>query len=232
MIGQWCVPASVTAGAHDDTGAVPRRQHRGRRRAFITRGSTRRARGRDPRHVLRSTSGFRPECTRRICCADIARRSAAGDDHRALGHLHDLHRRSTGRPGPHVHQRHQSPAQHQLNLALINPQPGAYTVTPVAGSPAIEPVLESHLLPAANIRVRVVRSGSRRVLHYSLRAEPGQKVEFLERAADADTPIGKPTAGSHGSIVFTPQPNATHVRRQIVAQLYEERAPGAGAHRR
>jgi PKD repeat protein len=216
VIGQWCVPASVTAGhtapacLDNSTEAVDETTH-GAARAAIAAATH----GIGPQHLW-IPAGLHTE--------NLLMTSLTGVPQVTI----------TGPSGTYTTSTSPQPAgraptflsgiiapQHQLNLALINPKAGAYTVTPVAGSPPIEPVLEAHPLPAPNIRVHVVRSGSRRVLKYSLRPEPGQKVEFLERAADADTPIGKPTARSHGSIVFTPQPNATRRQRQIVAQLFE-----------
>jgi PKD repeat protein len=216
VIGQWCVPASVTAGhtapacLDDSTEAVDE----------TTRAAARAARaagthGTSPQHLW-IPSGMHTENLLLTSLTGVPQVTITGPSgtYTTSTSTQPAGQAPTFLSGT-------IPGQHQLNLVLINPKPGAYTVTPVAGSPAIEPVLESHPLPAANIHVRVVRSGSRRVLHYSLRAEPGQKVEFLERSADADTPIGKPTARSHGSIAFTPQTNATHLRRQIVAQLFE-----------
>ncbi len=216
VIGQWCVPASVTAGhtapacLDNSTETVDE----------TTRGAARAARaaathGAAPQHFW-IPAGIHSE--------NLLLTSLSGVPQVTITGPSGTYTTSTGSQpagqaptflsGP-------IPDQHQQNLVLINPKPGAYTITPVTGSPAIEPVLESHPLPAPDVRVRVTRSGSRRVLHYSLRAEPGQRMEFLERSSDSDTPIGKPTAQSQGSIVFTPQPNSTHLRHQIVAQLFE-----------
>lgn len=110
-------------------------------------------------------------------------------------------------------------AQHQVDIAILNPRPGAYTITPVAGSPAIAQVLESHPLPAPKLRVRITGRGAHRRLHFSLRAERGQRVVFIEHAADVSHTIGSSAAAS-GTIRFRPQAAYTRART-IEADLFE-----------
>ena len=114
-----------------------------------------------------------------------------------------------------------TPAQNQLGISLLHPKPGIYTITPVAGSPALQPVLESHQLPSPDVRTRVTGTGDTRVLHYTLHPQPGQKVQFEERAKDTDTLIGRPTDASHGAITFTPQVSSVYARRSLVAMISE-----------
>ena len=114
-------------------------------------------------------------------------------------------------------------AQHQLAIAILHPKAGAYTITPLPGSPAIAPVLEAHPLPDPHIRVRIAGGGRHQVLHYALRAAPGQTVTFFERAADVSTLIGK-TSRARGAIAFSPQ--VAHARvRTIEANVSEGGVP-------
>jgi PKD repeat protein len=216
VIGQWCVPASVTAGhvtppcLDDSTEAVDENPRAAARAALAAATD-----GTAPQHfwipaglhaenvLMTSLTGV-PQVTITGPAGTYTTSTSAQPAGQAPTFLSGI-----------------IPSQHQLNLVLIDPKAGAYTITPVAGSPSIEPVLAAHTMPPADIRASVVKVHRRFVLRYSLRSEPGQKVEFFERAADADTPIGKATSSNHGTIAFTPQPNATHRRRQIIAQLFE-----------
>jgi PKD repeat protein len=114
-------------------------------------------------------------------------------------------------------------AQHELIIAIDKPKPGAYTITPVAGSPAVSRVLESHPLGDPHLRVRIGGHGRRRTLHYSLRTARGQRVEFIERANDVSTVIGS-TTRARGTISFIPQAALTR-KRAIIAQFFESGIP-------
>jgi hypothetical protein len=115
--------------------------------------------------------------------------------------------------------------QHQVVLTLLHPRAGAYTITPVPGTPPLEPVLEDHPLPDPGIRVHVSAHANKWTLHFADRPEPGQQIQFFERAKDVDTPIGKPVKVAQGTIRFTPQSGSANRRRQIVAELFERGMP-------
>jgi PKD repeat protein len=114
-------------------------------------------------------------------------------------------------------------SQHELIIAIDKPKPGAYTITPVAGSPAVSKVLESHPLGDPHLRVKITGHGRKRTLRYSLRSAPGQRVEFIERAKDVSKVIGT-TTKSHGAITFVPQAALTR-KRTIIAQFFESEIP-------
>jgi uncharacterized delta-60 repeat protein len=111
-------------------------------------------------------------------------------------------------------------AEHQLALAILKPKPGVYTITPLAGSPAIEPVLEAHPLPNPNIHVRVSGHGASRILRYTMHSAKGQTVQFIERAGGVSHVIGV-GGGARGAIRFVSQA-APARRRTIVAIVYEK----------
>jgi PKD repeat protein len=113
------------------------------------------------------------------------------------------------------------PAQDQLEIALRDPKPGLYTITPAVGSPALAPILESHGLPSADVHAQVTAAGNAHTLRYSLHPLPGQKVQFAERAKDTDTLIGQPTDASHGVVRFTPQAGSVYLQRTLVALITE-----------
>ena len=112
-----------------------------------------------------------------------------------------------------------SASGHDALVALFHPKPGIYTVNPLPGSPAIEPVADAHTVPSPDLRVRVTGHGRARVLQYSMRPAPGQTVQFAERARDVMHFIGIASA-AHGTIRFTTQDAVTQ-RRNIVATVYE-----------
>jgi len=115
------------------------------------------------------------------------------------------------------------PAEHELIIAIKKPKRGVYKITPVHGSPPISAVLESHPLADPRLRVHLTGTGRARVLRYSLHAMPGQRVEFIERAADASKVIAI-TTKARGTIRFVPQIASTRART-IIAQFFEHGIP-------
>ena len=117
------------------------------------------------------------------------------------------------------------PDQHQLEISIYHGKPGIYTITPKAGSPPIEQVLESHSLAPPAIHVHVTGRGHTRTLVYTFAKQRGllQRVVFSERGKQVAHVIGH-TTRARGRIRFTPQagPGGT---RKIVAQLYNEGLP-------
>jgi hypothetical protein len=115
------------------------------------------------------------------------------------------------------------PAQHAAQITVFDPPAGAYTITPLPGSPPISPPVEAHPLPSPHVAVRITGRGSVRTLHYSMRTSPGQTVTFFERAADVSTKLGT-TGKARGEITFHPQV-AQFRARTIEADLYENGIP-------
>ncbi len=96
-------------------------------------------------------------------------------------------------------------ATQETYFFINHPEPGAWKVTPEAGSPAITSIQQAGQLPAPNVKGRVSRAaGGRERLSYSLNAIPGQQVTFAEReASGAFHEIGS-AKGRRGTLVFTP----------------------------
>jgi hypothetical protein len=108
---------------------------------------------------------------------------------------------------------------------INHPEPGAWKVTPEAGSPAITSIEQAGQLPAPKVKGRVSRAGGGRDrFSYSLNPIPGQQVTFAEReAGGAFHEIGS-AKGRRGTLVFNPSPNLGR-SRTIEAMVTQEGHP-------
>ncbi|HEX4436925.1 MAG TPA: hypothetical protein VH061_09020 [Solirubrobacteraceae bacterium] len=108
---------------------------------------------------------------------------------------------------------------------INHPEPGAWKVTPEAGSPAITSIEQAGQLPAPKVKGRVSRAGGGRDrLSYSLNPIPGQHVTFAEReASGAFHEIGS-AKGRRGTLVFTPSSNLGR-SRSMEAMVTQEGHP-------
>ncbi len=109
------------------------------------------------------------------------------------------------------------PKQDETLVAIKHPSAGNWTLTPLAGSPAITTVSYANGLPPVKVSARVSSAGTHRTLSYRLRPRAGQVVTFAERGRDVFRTIGK-AHGAHGTIRFTPAPGPAG-RRTIVALI-------------
>jgi uncharacterized delta-60 repeat protein len=109
------------------------------------------------------------------------------------------------------------PKQDETLVAIKHPAAGSWTLTPLAGSPAITTMSYANGLPPAKVTARVSGAGTHRTLTYRLRPRAGQVITFAERGRDVFHTIGK-AHGAHGSIRFTPAPGPGG-RRKIVALI-------------
>ena len=92
-------------------------------------------------------------------------------------------------------------------VALVDPRPGTYTITPLPGSPQVARVREAKALPGPRVRGAVSGRGARRVLTYSVRRRADQAVTFFDVAASGSgTQIGRVVGGGRGRLRFTPAP--------------------------
>ena len=96
-------------------------------------------------------------------------------------------------------------------------KPGAYTVTPLEGSPPIASMATAEGLPPASVKAPVKGSGDRRTLSYDVAPRPGQKVTFVEKGPTTNRVIGSVAAGK-GTLRFTPGEGQSGAR-QIVARI-------------
>jgi hypothetical protein len=108
---------------------------------------------------------------------------------------------------------------------INHPEPGAWKVTPEAGSPPITSIEQAGQLPAPKVKGRVSRAGGGRDrFSYSLNPIPGQQVTFAEReASGAFHEIGS-AKGRRGTLVFTPSSNLGR-SRTIEAMVTQEGHP-------
>jgi uncharacterized delta-60 repeat protein len=107
------------------------------------------------------------------------------------------------------------PKADETIVAIKNPTAGEWTLSPLAGSPAISGVSYANGLPPAKISAHVSGGPSQRVLHYRVRLRQGQTVMFAERGREVFHTIGR-ARGASGTIRFTPASGPAG-RRTIVA---------------
>jgi probable HAF family extracellular repeat protein len=105
-------------------------------------------------------------------------------------------------------------ATNSTHIVLLGPPAGLWTVAPVAGSvPARIRIARN--LPPVQIHASVTGRGARRVLHWRLEPQPGQRVTFVEEGADTAHVLAT-TSSATGSVVFTPEPATGRARHVTV----------------
>jgi hypothetical protein len=107
-------------------------------------------------------------------------------------------------------------------VGLVDPKPGAYTLTVDPGSVPVTRVSEATDPPDARIRATVSGSGGTRTLSYVIRHRPDQQVTFEEMNGGAGKPIATVT-NDRGTVRFTPAPGRGS--RTIVAQFQLDGLP-------
>jgi hypothetical protein len=104
-------------------------------------------------------------------------------------------------------------------IAVANPPAGRWTVTPLAGSPPITGLAYARQLPAPQITTSVSARSRTFTLHYRVRRQAGQTVQFVERGRGVFHALGR-TSGGRGTLRFTPALGPAG-RRAIVALICE-----------
>jgi hypothetical protein len=113
-------------------------------------------------------------------------------------------------------------ALNRTDVIILHPRPGRYRLITNRGSAPIARVLEAHgFTPQIHARVR--GKGRLRHLVYHVNAQPGMRVEFVERGSGVDRLIGT-TTKSNGTITFKPAPGPGGIR-QIIAMANERDMP-------
>jgi hypothetical protein len=102
-------------------------------------------------------------------------------------------------------------------VSIDHPAPGAWTLTPLAGSPAIASVSYANAMPPARVTVTVSGRGRARTLSYRIRPRAGQRVMFAERAGRVFHVLGI-ARGTRGKLRFVPALGSGG-RREIVAMV-------------
>jgi hypothetical protein len=102
-------------------------------------------------------------------------------------------------------------------VALDHPAPGAWTLTPLPGSPAISNVSYANAMPPARVTATVYGRGRVLVLAYRIRPRAGQRVTFAERSGRVYRVLGT-ARGTRGKLRFTPALGPGG-RREIIALI-------------
>ena len=102
-------------------------------------------------------------------------------------------------------------------LAVARPRAGRYTVTPVAGSPAVAQIFSAQSLPLTRVRARVRGHGSTRRLVYRTAGLAGGMLVFSERGG-AQRRIAT-TRRARGGIRFRLRPGRGGRRKIAVTVL-------------
>jgi hypothetical protein len=76
-----------------------------------------------------------------------------------------------------------SSSAHHVIVGLQNPRPGAYTITPAPGSPALTQVMDSFARPTT-VTASVTGHGDNRVLHYDIAKQRSASAEAALRQGD------------------------------------------------
>ena len=110
----------------------------------------------------------------------------------------------------------------QTFIGVNKPVPGTYIITPQAGSPAITRMEQTNFTDG-RITASVKARGRKRVLRYSVRAEPGQTVRFYEDGKAVHRLLKTVKRGS-GTVTFTPAVGPGGKRR-IIAEIEVDGLP-------
>jgi hypothetical protein len=114
---------------------------------------------------------------------------------------------------------------HETYFFLHNARPGAWTITPDAGSPAITGVQQAAGLPSPDVHATLAhRPAGRLQLRYHLHSLAGQRVTFVERDSQQRTHTIATARSGAGSLTFTPSPFLAE-RRTILAEVTQDGQP-------
>ena len=104
-------------------------------------------------------------------------------------------------------------ANNDLYLVLNAPTPGPWTIDALSGSAPLQGLGTARALEAPRLCTTLRRlRGGRLVLTYRTRHSPGQRVQFVERAAGGLARVLRRTASSKGRIVFKPKAGSPGIR--------------------
>ena len=109
------------------------------------------------------------------------------------------------------------PEEDTTLVALKDPPAGRWTVEAAQGSAAITGLATASGLDKPSVRASVGGAGTRRVLRYRVRRDPGQRVTFVERGRRTYRVLGT-ARGARGRLGFAPADGPAG-RRLIEAQI-------------
>jgi hypothetical protein len=117
------------------------------------------------------------------------------------------------------------PKLNETLVSIDHPAPGAWSLTPVSGSPRISSISYANAIAPARITATVPGRGRTRTLSYRIVPRAGQRVKFVERAGRVFHGIGV-ARGAHGKLRFT-SALGPGGRRAIVAEISVAGRPSA-----
>jgi hypothetical protein len=103
-------------------------------------------------------------------------------------------------------------------VLLGKPEPGSWTLTPLAGSPPIDWTASALSAPPAKVKTKIVRRGHQDLLDWSASPVPGQTLRFEEVGSRTADVILK-TSKAHGQIVFTPANTGSGEARHLQIEV-------------
>ena len=106
------------------------------------------------------------------------------------------------------------------HVLIAKPSGGRWEASTLDGSAPIVEVKGADGLEEPSVKGTVVRRGGARELRYTVDVQPGQKVTFVERGADAGSTLGV-AGGREGTLRFTPADGAAG-KRSIVALIEQD----------
>jgi hypothetical protein len=118
----------------------------------------------------------------------------------------------------------QTPHDKTTYVFVAGPGAGPWNIAVAPTSSPVVEVRQAEGLPKPSIRARVDGRGHRRVLRYSLKAIPGQKVTFAELGANGSAKRLGVARGTSGRLRFAPVDGPAG-RRRIVAQVTQGGMP-------
>jgi hypothetical protein len=120
----------------------------------------------------------------------------------------------------------QNPADDTTYVAVDRPAGGRWQINALPGSAAVTGVRRANGLPAPRVKGRVVRKGRKQVLRYTVKAIPGQRVDFVERTKGGHVRVLGTARGTRGTLTIKAQPGSRGKRR-ILAEVSQYDLPRA-----
>ena len=123
-----------------------------------------------------------------------------------------------GAVGPGGYRWVTDPTKDGTYVLLGKPEPGTWTLTPLAGSSPIDWTASALSAPPAKVKTKIVRRGHRDLLKWNASPVPGQTLRFEEvgrRTAD----VILTTSKAHGQVVFTPANTGSGEARHLQIEV-------------
>ena len=109
-------------------------------------------------------------------------------------------------------------------VILKKPEKGTWTVTPVAGSPAIVRISHASKLPKAKVTGKVTGKGQDKTLTYNVTPLKGQVVNFVEESDGGHRIVKTVKTGGKGKVNYVVAESAS-TKRQLTAEVIQNDMP-------